>query len=90
MQHRVYLYALDAGTYRLLRYHYLEGELITIQNICFFAQALKNVCSDQATIWIADGTRDLRDLARAMLKNPTPEDCVCFKLYLEQYGMYFG
>ena len=90
MQHRVYIYALDKETYSLVNYHYLVENLITIQNIVYFAQTLKNACDDNVMIWVVDGTRDLRELARPMLKNPTPEETVCFKMYLEQYGMYFS
>lgn len=89
MTRQVYIYGLGRADkmYKVLAYHFITEEEITINNIIHQAFMLKVKNPSVETIYAIDNYRGLCDDFKASMYKSTIENCAIFKNILEMQGV---
>lgn len=86
ISHRTYLYGLDRE-YRIVRYHYIERELLSIKEIKICADLLKRYYPNIAFVYAVDNCYEIYQDCVKTMKIRSVENCVMFKILLEERGL---
>lgn len=89
MTRQVYIYGLGGADkmYKVLAYHFITEEEITITNIVYQASMLKMRNPSVETVYAIDNYYGLRNDCRASMYRSTIENCAIFKNILETQGI---
>lgn len=89
MTRQVYIYGLGGADkmYKVLAYHFITEEEITINNIVYHASMLKARNPSVETVYAIDNYYGLRNDYRASMYRSTIENCAIFKNILETQGI---
>lgn len=83
---RVYLYGLDE-TYRIVHFYFIPSGEATVKAIRATGTTLRQEYPNIQHVYAIDNHPSLYKLFQETKKKPSVENCVMFKLMLEQYGM---
>lgn len=89
MTRQVYIYGLGGvdKMYKVLAYHFITEEEITITNIVYQASMLKARNPSVETVYAIDNYPGLRNDCKASMYKSTIENCAIFKNILEMQGV---
>lgn len=89
MTRQVYIYGLGGADkmYRVLAYHFITEEEITINNLVYWAAMLRLHNPSVESVYAIDNYRGLRNDCRASMYKSTIENCAIFKNILETQGI---
>lgn len=89
MTRQVYIYGLGGADkmYKVLAYHFITEEEITITNIVYHASMLKARNPSVETAYAIDNYPGLRSDCKASMYKSTIENCTIFKNILEMQGV---
>ena len=89
MTRQVYIYGLGGADkmYKVLAYHFITEEEITITNIVYQASMLKMRNPSVETVYAIGNYYGLRNDCRASMYRSTIENCAIFKNILETQGV---
>lgn len=89
MTRQVYIYGLGGADkmYKVLAYHFITEEEITIANIVYQASMLKMRNPSVETVYAIDNYHGLRNDFKASMYRSTIENCAIFKNILETQGI---
>jgi hypothetical protein len=85
MTRQVYIYGLGGADkmYRVLAYHFITEEDITINNLVYWASMLRLHNPSVESVYAIDNYHGLRNDCRASMYRSTIENCAIFKNILE-------
>lgn len=86
MTRQVYIYGLGGADkmYKVLAYHFITEEEITITNIVYHASMLKARNPSVETVYVIDNYPGLRNDCKASMYKSTIENCAIFKNIAEK------
>ena len=89
MTRKVYIYGLGGADkmYKVLAYHFITEEEITITNIVYHASMLKARNPSVETVYAIDNYPGLQNDCKASMYRSTIENCAIFKNILEIQGV---
>ena len=89
MTRQVYIYGLGGADkmYKVLAYHFITEEEITITNIVYHASMLKARNPSVETVYAIDNYPGLRNDCKESMYRSTIENCAIFKNILEIQGV---
>ncbi len=86
---KIFLYGIGGAcdSYRLIRYEQLTETTISIRNMFYYANLMKEYNPSIRMVYAVDNRFGLAIEAQTAMRKPTVENCIIFKDTLEREGL---